>query len=250
MTTPNYRALCAELSDSVELLLQMRNSDRPMQITEDRLSRARAALAEPVVGEGPTMPAAIDDMPEAQRRWYVLGWRAAIASMAALAAKPDHFVDVPKMVEPAEGEVAELVKWLRENADDERQICGVNQASLNLDCAANLLERLAAEPEPLADGEVAELPPRPPLMKPPAHPALERYGVTWDGSPDKPLLTRMADGCWTPWHVAADLLERLAPQPVPEDQELYDYWISTSPEFGCGDPVGFARAVLARWGRA
>ena len=35
----------------------------------------------------------------------------------------------------------------------------------------------------------------------------------------------------------------------PSDQELYDYWISTSPEFGCADPVGFARAVLARYGR-
>ena len=41
-------------------------------------------------------------------------------------------------------------------------------------------------------------------------------------------------------------------QPEPEglsDQELYDYWIGTSPEFGCADPVGFARAVLARYGR-
>lgn len=47
---------------------------------------------------------------------------------------------------------------------------------------------------------------------------------------------------------AADLLSHLAPQPVPEDQELYDYWISTSPEFGCADPVGYARSVLARWG--
>lgn len=35
----------------------------------------------------------------------------------------------------------------------------------------------------------------------------------------------------------------------PSDQELYDYWIATSPELGCADPVGFARAVLARWGR-
>ena len=40
------------------------------------------------------------------------------------------------------------------------------------------------------------------------------------------------------------------PEPQgPSDQELYDYWVSTSPEFGCADPVGFARAVLARWGR-
>jgi len=39
------------------------------------------------------------------------------------------------------------------------------------------------------------------------------------------------------------------PKPVPPtDEELYDYWISTSPQFGCADPVGFARAVLERWG--
>ena len=46
-TTPDFRSLCAELACSVELLLDMRNSVRPMQITEDRLNRARAALATP-----------------------------------------------------------------------------------------------------------------------------------------------------------------------------------------------------------
>jgi hypothetical protein len=48
----------------------------------------------------------------------------------------------------------------------------------------------------------------------------------------------------------ADARAALAqPEPQgPTDEELYDYWISTSPEFGCADPVGFARAVIARWG--
>jgi hypothetical protein len=47
-------------------------------------------------------------------------------------------------------------------------------------------------------------------------------------------------------HTAAALAQ---PEPQgPTDEELYDYWISTSPEFGCADPVGFARAVIARWG--
>ncbi len=46
---------------------------------------------------------------------------------------------------------------------------------------------------------------------------------------------------------ARALLARPEPQ-GPTDEELYDYWISTSPEFGCADPVGYARAVLARWG--
>jgi hypothetical protein len=46
--TDTFRALCAELTDSVELLLEMRAVDaKPMAITEDRLSRARAALAQP-----------------------------------------------------------------------------------------------------------------------------------------------------------------------------------------------------------
>jgi hypothetical protein len=50
MTEPNFRALCAELADSVELLLDMRQSARPLLITEDRLNRVRAALAEQPVG--------------------------------------------------------------------------------------------------------------------------------------------------------------------------------------------------------
>jgi len=44
---PDFRALCAELVCSVELLLDMRNSVRPMKTTEERLNRARAALATP-----------------------------------------------------------------------------------------------------------------------------------------------------------------------------------------------------------
>lgn len=46
---------------------------------------------------------------------------------------------------PADGEVAELVEWLKENAEDERQMSGGdNPASLKLDRAAELLERLAS----------------------------------------------------------------------------------------------------------
>jgi hypothetical protein len=44
----DFRALCAELADSIELLLEMRPDDaKPLRITEERLSRSRAALAEP-----------------------------------------------------------------------------------------------------------------------------------------------------------------------------------------------------------
>jgi hypothetical protein len=58
-----------------------------------------------------------------------------------------------------------------------------------------------------------------------------------------------------PYHEHGFLIERaraaLATPPLepPTDDELYEYWISTSPEFGCADPVGFARAVIERWGQ-
>ena len=46
--TTDFRLLCAELADSIELLLEMRPADaKPLRITEERLSCARAALAEP-----------------------------------------------------------------------------------------------------------------------------------------------------------------------------------------------------------
>ena len=98
--TTDYRAMCAELVDSVELLLEMRAVDaKPMAITEDRLTRARALLDQPV------------------------------------------------------------------------------------------------EEKPPADGEVAEL---------------QRWGVDHGVQPGRPLLSPMEDGYWTPWHIAADLLQRLA----------------------------------------
>jgi hypothetical protein len=124
-----------------------------------------------------------------------------------------------------------------------------------------------AEPQPPA-GEVAELPPRPSPTERPAHSALERYGVTWNGSPLKPLLTRMADGYWTPWHVAADLLELLAAtgkpglQVEPTDEELLgvddlrDAWNAQADSANSWDELGIdeivwwaQRQALARWGR-
>lgn len=98
---------------------------------------------------------------------------------------------------------------------------------------------------PVADGEVVELPPRPPLMEPPAHPALERYGITWDGSPDKPLLTRMADGYWTPWHVAADLLERQALRPIPVSERLPGPSVKVLAHYF--NDLGKGRTICAIW---
>jgi hypothetical protein len=60
--------------------------------------------------------------------------------------------------------------------------------------ARALLAQPVAE-EPPADGEVAEL---------------QRWGVDHGAQPGRPLLSPMEDGYWTPWHIAADLLQRLA----------------------------------------
>ena len=79
---PNWRGLCEELADSIELLLEMRPTDaKPLSITEERYARARALLAQPE--------------PE------VVG-------------PPSDFIDPAP---PAEGEVGELVAWLRETGD-------------------------------------------------------------------------------------------------------------------------------------
>ena len=56
------------------------------------------------------------------------------------------------------------------------------------------------------------------------------------------------DICQRDWPCARLVRTKHDAADKPTDQELYDYWISTSPEFGCADPVGFARAVLIRWG--
>ena len=68
-----------------------------------------------------------------------------LRARAALADEP------PEPAPPADGEVAELVEWLKENAEDERQMSGGdNPASLKLDRAAELLQRPMADLSPTA----------------------------------------------------------------------------------------------------
>lgn len=51
----DWKALCEELADSIELLLEMRPADaKPLSITEERYARARAALA--AEADGPAVP--------------------------------------------------------------------------------------------------------------------------------------------------------------------------------------------------
>ena len=63
------------------------------------------------------------------------------------------------------------------------------------DTIRKALEQGNPTPQPPADGEVAEL---------------QRWGVDHGAQPGRPLLSPMEDGYWTPWHIAADLLQRLA----------------------------------------
>jgi hypothetical protein len=58
---------------------------RLIPLPSDHDARAALAQPEPV---GPSMPAAISDMPEQQQRWYVLGWQAALARWGRPAITP------------------------------------------------------------------------------------------------------------------------------------------------------------------
>ena len=91
---------------------------------------------------------------------------------------------------------------------DFRALCAELHEALEKRCETleedRLLDRSAAAlraalaqptPQPPADGEVAEL---------------QRWGVDHGAQPGRPLLSPMEDGYWTPWHIAADLLQRLA----------------------------------------
>ena len=49
-----------------------------------------------------------------------------------------------------------------------------------------------------------------PVAEGPTDAELQRWGVDHGAQPGRPLLSPMEDGYWTPWHIAADLLQRLA----------------------------------------
>ena len=94
--TTDYRALCAELVETLskyqEMLEETYHPDQPEAKEMDAgfrvLERARPSLAQPEP-VGPSMPAAITDMPEHQQRWYALGWRAALARYGRPASQPE-----------------------------------------------------------------------------------------------------------------------------------------------------------------
>ena len=91
---------------------------------------------------------------------------------------------------------AELHKELEKRCDLSHYVNTPEEDQL-LDRSAAALRAALAQPtpQPPADGEVAEL---------------QRWGVDHGAQPGRPLLSPMEDGYWTPWHIAADLLQRLA----------------------------------------
>ena len=76
MTHPDFRAELQALMDAAESFADPAiGHGIPWKTAMDR---ARAALAAPQQG-APTMPASVESLPEQQRRWYTLGWSAALS---------------------------------------------------------------------------------------------------------------------------------------------------------------------------
>lgn len=155
----------------------------PQQMREDLATAAHAIAKQ----------AGIDSRRAIGAVRIILNRHAVDLSLAVLARWGNHFPDATKMVPPAKGEIAELVKYLR----------GVK--SLHCQRAAELLERHpapvpvpVAEPPAVAEGEVAKLVAQ-------LHELAEvQDDDGWEG--DAVMLRR-----------AAELLKRhAAPEPLPE----------------------------------
>ena len=166
--------------------------------TDEELLRTYGRAKRDYCYEGP-----IDDWPKrAERAATVCGLRAVLARCGH---QPTTEPVAGLTDEDLDQETAMLISWLLDEAIQAAN-SGAPYAAGKLTLAAQLLgKRHQPTTEPAAG-----LPPRPPLQSPAGRSDLVRYGVTWDGSPDKPLLTPMPDGYWTPWHLAAQ-----PPQPIP-----------------------------------
>ena len=149
----DYKQLCAELAESVELLLEMRSvKAKPLKITEDRLNRAHAALAEPEPDGSPVWTEGICGDNAALLRDGVMvpieevvqelnegaQARAVLARWGNHPGSPDS-----SMPQPAAGEVAGVAKWLHKRG----RLADLGTRDWYF-CAAELLERLSP-PQPI-----------------------------------------------------------------------------------------------------
>jgi hypothetical protein len=152
--TTDYKALCAELSEFVARLTK--HYYEPAEL----LTRARAALAEadePAVPEG-REPVAVtgqptyDDLSELCSKhgldvddWPLERFDALWEVSRAVLARWGNLVSTP----PADGELVELVEWLRERAT---WCAAEDPAHKKYDRAAELLQRQALVPVSVSEG--------------------------------------------------------------------------------------------------
>ena len=151
--TDQFRAMCKELVDSVELLLEMRAVDaKPMAITEDRVSRARALLAEakpqpPADGEVAEVAAWLRLFCSEEYESRYLDPDVAWLTRAAELLEQHHPAPQP-VTDP--GKVEELVADLNEIAGI---LCGMEKHrwAVKLTRAAELLEQRHPQPVPVIE---------------------------------------------------------------------------------------------------
>lgn len=148
----DFRALCAELVEKLDDL----NCNYNIPNQSALIERARAALAQPEP-EGPTdeellrtyglakrdhnYEGPIDDWPKrAERAATVAGIRAVLARWGRPTPQPT--AEDSSVPQPSDGEVTELVAWLRELGAKKGGCFDVSTFCANLARAAALLERL------------------------------------------------------------------------------------------------------------
>lgn len=79
------------------------------------------------------------------------------------------------------------------------------------------------------------------MNDPTSNNALERYGLEWTGVKTAPVAVKMADGYWTPWHLAQQRIAELEMERDAGDMNSQAYWR--------GQDAGVA-GVSGRWREA
>ena len=179
--TDTFRALCAELVDAI-LTPNPYNWEDSLH---DSANRARALLAQPVAQEGDC--SGCEGTPVASNSPCAVCGRIALTQ--------------PEPVAPTDEEIEEWADACSEAPLEEMdpEVHGWRRCFTAKEFSETIRAALARwgrpTPQPPAEGEVAEM---------------QRWGVNHGAQPGRPLLSPMEDGYWTPWHIAADLLQRLA----------------------------------------
>ena len=121
------------------------------------------------------------------------------------------------LTDPWYQELQKHVRWMAESG--QRELAQRWQEALD---QRGEIMNLRAEVERLR-GITPELPPRPPEGE-----GLPRYGLRHNGK--MPMSVPMADGYWTPWHLANTEVERLRTALTDAANEVED-WAGYAPEY-------------------